>query len=500
MPEVELYGSAVPGTVVSSGSLVTPGGDAGVNAFNLTSGSFTVPAVGSTVNVTLNDASWVVVGQFVYVDQAGGGVGQAGLMQVTAKTGNQLTLLNPTIPPAIPLADNTQSGLLRQVSNAATDYVDGTNHCQNLVTAIQPTIWSVRLRSFNALGNPNFEVDQRTCGTGVGYGVGGTAPFCMDRWQASKVGATGTATAVQTLGATNVPGTSFAIGGWFLRTTVTATQASLAAGDLLWLNQNIEGPLLRELINDVHSVSILCRSSVANLKFGLALRDGGATRSLLKLCSLGAANTWTLITLPNIPIWAAGGGWTFASGQVGYQLSITLAAGTTYTAAANDTWQSANVLGAVGQSNFLANASATFDIAFVQHEPGSQCSTLIDCPFTQNYDDCLRYYTKSYPYGVAPGTATYAGNILFINPTSSTQIYCNMPFKRTMAKTPPTITFYSTATGTANTIRNVSTGADISAGTGGLYPGDAACGGLAVTVAPAAGSALNWHYTADTGW
>jgi hypothetical protein len=141
MPEVELYGSAVPGTVVSSGSLVTPGGDAGVNAFNLTSGSFTVPAVGSTINVTLNDASWVVVGQFVYVDQAGGGVGQAGLMQVTVKTGNQLTLLNPTVPPAIPLADNTQSGLLRQVSGSTSDFVDGTNNCRSLGPAVGPAVW-----------------------------------------------------------------------------------------------------------------------------------------------------------------------------------------------------------------------------------------------------------------------------------------------------------------------------------------------------------------------
>jgi hypothetical protein len=67
----------------------------GLNAFSTTSGSFIVPASGSTTTVTLNDASWVVVGQMVYIDQAGGGVGKAGIMQVTAKTGNQLTLLTP---------------------------------------------------------------------------------------------------------------------------------------------------------------------------------------------------------------------------------------------------------------------------------------------------------------------------------------------------------------------------------------------------------------------
>ena len=69
-------------------------GPAGLNAFNTTSAGFTVPASGSTVNVTLGDASWVVVGQMVVVAGAGGS-GIAGTMFVTAKTGNQITLQTP---------------------------------------------------------------------------------------------------------------------------------------------------------------------------------------------------------------------------------------------------------------------------------------------------------------------------------------------------------------------------------------------------------------------
>jgi hypothetical protein len=69
-------------------------GPAGLNAFNTTSASFTVPASGSTVNVTLGDASWVVIGQMVVVAGAGG-PGVAGAMFVTAKAGNQITLQTP---------------------------------------------------------------------------------------------------------------------------------------------------------------------------------------------------------------------------------------------------------------------------------------------------------------------------------------------------------------------------------------------------------------------
>jgi microcystin-dependent protein len=113
-----------------------PAGPAGLNAYNITSGTFTVPAVGSTATVTLNDASWVVVGQMVYVDQAGGGVGQAGALQVTAKSGNQLTLLNPSPPPAIPLASTSQAGLLNTLSGNVSDYVGGDNACHNLINAL----------------------------------------------------------------------------------------------------------------------------------------------------------------------------------------------------------------------------------------------------------------------------------------------------------------------------------------------------------------------------
>jgi hypothetical protein len=69
-------------------------GPAGLNAFNTTSAAFTVPASGSTVTVTLGDASWVVIGQMVVVAGAGG-AGVAGTMFVTAKTGNQITLQTP---------------------------------------------------------------------------------------------------------------------------------------------------------------------------------------------------------------------------------------------------------------------------------------------------------------------------------------------------------------------------------------------------------------------
>jgi hypothetical protein len=111
-----------------------PAGAQGVNATSFITGPFTVPPIGQTITVTFVDASWVVVGQMLYVDQAGGGAGKAGGLQVQSKSGNQVTLLNPPapVPPALGLANPTQSGLLAQLSGNVSDYVGGDNACHTL--------------------------------------------------------------------------------------------------------------------------------------------------------------------------------------------------------------------------------------------------------------------------------------------------------------------------------------------------------------------------------
>jgi hypothetical protein len=110
-------------------------GPAGLDAVTTTSGSFTVPPVGQTVIVNVVNAAWIALGQMVYV-QGAGGTNLSGALQVQAISGNQLTLLNPVSPPAIPLASSTTSGLLNQTSGNTTDYVGGDNACHAISSAI----------------------------------------------------------------------------------------------------------------------------------------------------------------------------------------------------------------------------------------------------------------------------------------------------------------------------------------------------------------------------
>ena len=473
-----------------------PTGPQGSSAFTTVS-SFTVPNVGATVQVTVGDASWMAVGQMLYVGTAGG-ASLAGALQITAIVGNLITLLNPAVVSAIPPADSTQSGLLNQLSGSSGDFVDGTNHCQPLATAVPPVIWSARLRSFNAVGNPTFEVDQRNAGLGISAAPNG-AWFC-DRWQLYKVG-TMAATIIrgnQSAVPVAIPGTNFLITSNSIAVNITTQEASLAAGDLYSIGTNIEGSQMRELINDVHSLQLLVTCSVLPATFGVTIRDSTNSRSLTKLCTI--TQNWTLITLPNLPVFASGGGWSIVPGTVGYQIFITLAAGATFTTPANNVWQNGNFLGAVGQDNFFAKATGTvFYVGFVQHEPGPLCTTPIDKPFTANLSECERYFQKTYDYATAIATLTGNGQVGGTNVGTAVQIRPGIQFRLRMAKV-PTVTIYPAQTSTAaNTANNLTTGTVLAVtapvgnvGETGYAPNASA--------APAATSTWQFHHVADTGW
>jgi hypothetical protein len=126
------------------GAASTVPGPSGTPAWTITAtSSFTVPAYGATVVVSMADTSWIAIGEWVYVDNASGAI--AGQLQVQSKTSTSVTLLNPVAsqpPTSSPLADATKDGLLRKVSGTITDYVGGDNVCHPLpVTPLaSPTV------------------------------------------------------------------------------------------------------------------------------------------------------------------------------------------------------------------------------------------------------------------------------------------------------------------------------------------------------------------------
>jgi hypothetical protein len=408
-------------------------------------------------------------------------------------TGTQLA---SSVAGQLPLADATQNGMLRQLSGNTTDVVDGTNHCVPI--ASMAGITQMRLRSFNALGNSNFEVCQRNVGTLVTNPANNS--LVEDRWVVSK----GTSTlgySAQRVGSGTVPillpGTNFPISTSYFRITLLTQQTTMGAGDHWRVYQYVEGPQWRELSSDVHSVQLLVRSSIGGLSFGLTLQSPDATRSLTKLCTIPSANVWTLITLPNLPVWS-GGNFNMSPGNPGYTFVITLAAGATLTTPGNDVWQNGNFLGAIGQSNFAASPiNSTIDFAYAGHEPGAICTTPLDLSFKDNLLQCQRYFDKSQDYGIKPGTAG-PFNVRWSLPGTQNPSVMTFLFKQRMAKA-PTISAWATSSLTANAIRDETAAVDraISSTIGVGESGFNGWNLSAVNAGQWTGSA---YFAADTGW
>jgi hypothetical protein len=295
------------------------------------------------------------------------------------------------------------------------------------------------------------------------------------------------------------PGTSFRITNDIAAITLTAQQATLAAGDYIQFYQFVEGSRLRELVSDVHSVSLLV-SCTQPLKFGLRLASqAGPNYTLTKLCQITTANQWTLITLPNLPLWAPGATWSVTPGVKGYVLGLILAAGSTYMSPANDTWQAGNFVGALGQDNFAAlPVNSVFYAAFVQHEPGPYCSPGIDLPFEDNLRSCKRYYSKSNGYTKVTPTAndwSLIGQAL-----SGTSLRANIVFTEEMAVN-PTVTIYDNAV-TPNAVYIDALGISAAIGTG-FGTTTRGVPSLATAAAFAAGGNLSpvlGQWKDDTGW
>lgn len=331
--------------------------------------------------------------------------------------------------------------------NIATTGSDG------LILVPQSQIWSARLRSYNSLANPNFEVTQRNIGNSVALGAG---PFFIeDRWYKGGSGTYTATSASQFSNSVLVPGTSYRITSRVLYVQLTGQETSMAASDQLTIRQSVEGSATRELIGEVSSISLLCYCNVA-LKFGVSLQDANSAYSITYLASI-PASLWTLVTIPNIPaMFSSAGTFNITPGSLGYVFSICLAAGSSLISSANGVWTSGLYLGAVGQDNFCAKPVNTLlYIGFAQHEPSPVCTTLQDLDYDTNLLRCQRMYQKSYPLGTLAGTFPYATGVTGQPPVNTASVLnTGLTFRRSMAKT-PTVTLYNHSTGAANSMQDI---------------------------------------------
>jgi hypothetical protein len=432
-----------------------------------------------------------------------GAVGPPGPRAVSANANNKAVLGSDSLvyvaAPTVALANTSANGLLHQVSGNTTDYLDGTNTFQaGSGATVSSIITNLRLRSYNAIGNPNFEIDQYN--TTTNFITGSSGRQSADRWFSITSGLTAVVgTRIVPINYVTVPGTSTVIARSYLELNVSTSQASLAAGAYYVINQNIEGSSARPLVSDVTSVSLLANSNIANAAISLAIRDSLNKVSYVIPITL-TGGVWQLFTFPNIPVFSSANGSSFpiTPGIAGYQFSVCLGAGSTFTAPAANSWQNGNFIAAPGQ-NFLNNTGSIL-LAFLQHEPGAYCTNLIDVPFQDNLLFCQRYFAKSNGYLRATPTNNDWQNIgqFLGQPSAQTTCRLSITFPVDMAKA-PTMTLYDNTTN-AGTLYIDGVGGN-QAATPQLVT-TSCCGqaGLTTGVTYGANAAILGQWRADTGW
>lgn len=248
-----------------------------------------------------------------------------------------------------------------------------------------------------------------------------------------------------------------------MKTTVTGADTSVAAGDFIDLyQQRIEARNISTLMYGTSgakttTLSFYVKSNVTGVYNGTITNQNDSVKLPFSF-SISSANTWERIIIDNIPPITTGSdsgtAWeTSTLTNMGAAVRIYGMLGSTYYGATNKVWNTAGAANSYGhqaQVNFLSSTSNNFFITGMQWEEGSAATEFEHRLFAEELRLCMRYYEKSYNYGVVPGSAgtsadvNYQGAIFFT--TAHNNHYEQIQYKE-RKRAAPTLTLYNTHTG-----------------------------------------------------
>ena len=328
--------------------------------------------------------------------------------------------------------------------------------------------------------NGSFQVWQR--GTSITYtGTNNAYGFGVDRWTGQVFGGSsgsGTATLIYqqqsfTAGQIIVPGEP----QYFCRFNVSALPTKGGGDALVRFNQPIES--VRTLAGMYCTYSFWAKAD-SNRTIGLYATQSfgsGGSSDVSVGSTINLTTSWTYypvtLFIPSISGKTIGTSDCLRVGLVYYK--------------DNDAYIS-SPSGTVG-----TYSTGYIDISEFQVCKGKIALPFQIKPFQDDLRECMRFYEKSYDYATALATATDVGSRMMLCARNPGLPHIYLDYK-VPKRAIPAIKTYSTATGTIDKMRNLDSGADVSAnysriGQTGctIYSGDSAT----------LGQFVQYHYTAD---
>jgi hypothetical protein len=279
---------------------------------------------------------------------------------------------------AIPSATTTT-----QVATDNTTKIASTAFANNAVSAAVAT-----LSGKNVLINGDMSISQVNGGSAVTPSNAGSGVYSLDEWNyyttvASKLTFQQVTTSLNSLGVV-----------FSEKSTVAAAYTSTAT-DQFVLAQPIEGNNFARFQYGTAnarsgSLQFKANASIAGTYTG-CVKNYLSTRSYVFTFVL-AANTDTLVTIPNIP-GDSGGTWAGATNVGAAYILFDFGSGSNFKTTAG-TWQAGNFSTVTGAVSLVATAGATLAISEVQFELGPVCTAYERKLISTSLAECQRYYQQ----------------------------------------------------------------------------------------------------------
>ena len=198
-----------------------------------------------------------------------------------------------------------------------------------------------------------------------------------------------------------------------LKLSCTTADTSIAADELLSLQQRIEGQNLQMFAKGTtsakpYAVSFYVKGN-ASATYTCELEDGDNSRRVAKEFSV--TTDWARVEL-SFPKDTTGA--FDDDNALSLSLNIFLHGGSNFTSGtfSANTWESISNTTRLSdsQTSFFDSTDRTFFITGVQLEVGQNPTSFEHEPFVTTLRKCQRYYEKSYNQGTAPGTSTHLGS------------------------------------------------------------------------------------------